>query len=116
MERRKGDFPSMDNYYNSTNWEKIKNIDFLTNKNSNLNNLNYSNGEQSNFAPINELFDSLTGENNIIQHTGNVQKFISGGVTQNVNIDNYIIDNDKDIHELFCFSSLDEGPLKKNLQ
>ena len=99
MEDRGGDFPSMDNYYNSTNWEKIKNIDFLTNKNSNLNKLNYSNGEQSNFAPINELFDSLTGENNIIQHTGNVQKFISGGVTQNVNIDNYIID--KDINELF---------------
>ena len=103
MELRSGDIPSMNNYYNSTNWETIKNRDILLNSNSNLNNLNYSNGEQSDFAEIEEGFISLTGEKmntDNFKHN-NMQKFIKSGVTQNVNVDNYIIDNNKDVNKLY---------------
>ena len=103
MELRSGDIPSMNNYYNSTNWERIKNREVMINSNSKLNNLNYSNGEQSDFASINESFISLTGEEMNLDNFkhNNMQKFIKSGVTQNVNVDNYIIDNNKDIHHLY---------------
>ena len=103
MELRSGDIPSMNNYYNSTNWESIKNRDILLNSNSKLFNLNYSNGEQSDFAEIEESFISLTGEKmntDNFKHN-NMQKFIKSGVTQNVNVDNYIIDNNKDVNKLY---------------
>ena len=103
MELRNGDIPSMNNYYNSTNWEKIKNKDLMINYNSSIKNIKYSNGEQDNFSNINESFNSLTGENINLEKFkhNNMQKFIKGGVTQNVNIDNYIIDNNKDVHNLY---------------
>jgi len=101
MELRTADIPSMNNYYNSTNWENIKNRDLSFN--SKLNNLNYSNGEQSNFADVEESFISLTGEKmdiNNLKHN-NMQKFIKNGVTQNINTDNYIIDNNSEVHKLY---------------
>ncbi len=103
MELRSGDIPSMNNYYNSTNWETIKNRELLLNSNSKLNNLNYSNGEQSDFASIEESFISLTGEKMNLDNFkhNNMQKFIKSGVTQNVNVDNYIIDKNKDVNNLY---------------
>ena len=103
MELRSGDIPSMNNYYNSTNWETIKNRDIMLNNNSKLNNLNYSNGEQSDFTNIEESFISLTGEkmNTEDFKHNNMQKFIKSGVTQNVDLDNYIVDNNKDVNQLY---------------
>jgi|TARA_Y100000389_G_scaffold194988_1_gene225731 hypothetical protein len=102
MELRQGDIPSMDNYYNSTNWEKIKNHDIKVNKNNPIANLTYL-PQNENFSNVNESFTSLTGEvmnKENLKHN-NMQKFIKGSVTQNTNIDRYIIDNNKDVHKLY---------------
>ena len=93
MENYNSDFPSMNNIYNSTKWEQIKNKEIEINKSLPLQYLNPSNNDG--YSDIDSSFYSLTG-NKIdakkIKH-GNMQKFLKKNVTQNTNIDNYIIDN-----------------------
>lgn len=93
MENYNSDFPSMNNIYNSTKWEQIKNKEIEINKSLPLQYLNPSNNDG--YSDIDNSFYSLSG-NKIdakkIKH-GNMQKFLKKNVTQNTNIDNYIIDN-----------------------
>ena len=55
------------------------------------------------YTDINESFTSLTGEKidkaNLTHN--NMQKYIKGNVTQNTNLDNYIIDSNKDVNKLY---------------
>ena len=103
MEFRKGDIPSMDNIYNSTQWEKNKNKEVKINKNSQLSNIKLDNMYNNFYTDINEYFTSLTGEKidkaNLTHN--NMQKYIKGNVTQNTNLDNYIIDSNKDVNKLY---------------
>lgn len=90
MELQRGDIPS--GYFNSTNWEKIKNKDLLVNKRSSLSNLNSNYSFSSDYATIsdNTLLNNNTEEK--LTHN-NMQRFLKKCVTQNVNTDNYIADN-----------------------
>ena len=96
MELHKGDIPY--SYYNSTNWEKIKNKDLLINNNSSLSNLNSNYSFSSDYATItdNTLLNNNTDEK--LTHN-NMQRFIKKCVTQNINTDNYIADNNN--HKLY---------------
>ena len=96
MELQRGDIPSMDNFYNSTNWEKIKNKE----KKIALSNLN-SSSFQDNYAEIENSFTSLTGEKIDNFKHNNMERFISKNVTQNTNIDNFIGNSDKSINKLY---------------
>ena len=76
MENYNSDFPSMNNIYNSTKWEQIKNKEIEINKSLPLQYLNPSNNDG--YSDIDSSFYSLTG-NKIdakkIKH-GNMQKFL----------------------------------------
>lgn len=81
--------------YELSNWEKIKN----NNKNF-FSNLSESNSDS--LTNINESFYSLTGEkmdDSKLKHNNMDPFFIKK--TQNTNIDNYIIDNDKSVNNLY---------------
>ena len=81
--------------YELSSWEKIKN-----NNNNFFSNLSES--DIDTFANINESFYSLTGEkmdDSKLKHNNMDPFFIKK--TQNTNIENYIIDNDKSVNKLY---------------
>jgi len=91
MELKKSDMSNNE----LSNWEKVKN-----NNNNFFSNLSESNIDS--FSTINESFYSLTGEkidDNKLKHN-NMEPFFNKK-TQNTNIENYIIDNDKSVNKLY---------------
>ena len=81
--------------YELSNWEKVKN-----NNENFFSNLTESNTDS--FTTINESFYSLTGDkidDNKLKHNNMDPFFIKK--TQNMNTDNYIIDNDRTVNKLY---------------
>ena len=68
-----------------------------------LNKLDMPNYQLSNsepFTSVNESFYSLTGDNNYKKEHINMEPFFTKD-TQNTNVDNFIIDNNRSVNQLF---------------